>query len=102
MADTIYAPSTLVGRSSVSVVRISGPDARAPLSALLGGRPVPAPRRASLRPLSSPEDGSLMDRAVVLWLPGPDSFTGEDMAELHLHGGRAVAQAVLAALARRP
>jgi tRNA modification GTPase len=102
MADTIYAPSTLIGRSGVSVVRISGPDTNATLSALLGGRPVPPPRRASLRPLSSPEDGSLLDRAVVLWLPGPDSFTGEDMAELHLHGGRAVAQAVLGALGRLP
>ncbi|HEX6101461.1 MAG TPA: tRNA uridine-5-carboxymethylaminomethyl(34) synthesis GTPase MnmE, partial [Alphaproteobacteria bacterium] len=102
MPDTIYAPSTLIGRSGVTVVRISGPETHAALSALLGGAPAPAPRRASLRPLASPEDGSLLDRAVVLWLPGPASFTGEDMAELHLHGGRAVAQGVLGALGRLP
>ncbi|MDF2765363.1 MAG: trmE [Rhodospirillales bacterium] len=102
MSETIYAPSTLIGRSGVTVVRISGPDTHAALSALLGIAPMPAPRRASLRPLLSPEDGSPLDRAVVLWLPGPASFTGEDMAELHLHGGRAVAQAVLGALARLP
>jgi tRNA modification GTPase len=102
MAETIYAPSTLIGKSGVTVVRISGPGSNAALTALLAGAAVPAPRRASLRQLSNPEDGLPLDRAVVLWLPGPASFTGEDMAELHLHGGRAVAQAVLGALASLP
>ena len=97
MTDTIYAPSTLVGRSGVTVVRVSGPDTGAALKALLGGAPVPPPRRASLRRLVA-RDGAPLDRGLVLWLPGPGSFTGEDMAELHLHGGRAVAQAALAAL----
>jgi tRNA modification GTPase len=102
MAETIYAPSTLIGKSGVTVVRISGPESRAALHAILDGAELPAPRRASLRRLVSPNDGALLDRAIVLWLPAPASFTGEDMAELHLHGGRAVAHAVLAALARVP
>src|SRR5687768_16162808 len=102
MAETIYAPSTLVGRSGVTVVRVSGPGAGAALAALIAGADLPRPRRASLRRLSDPRDGAPLDRALLLWLPGPASFTGEDMAELHLHGGRAVAQAVLAALASLP
>jgi tRNA modification GTPase len=101
MTETIYAPSTLIGKSGVTVVRISGPETRGALSALLGGLPLPPPRRASLRNLMSP-DGAALDRGLVLWFPAPASFTGEDMAELHLHGGRAVAQAVLAALATLP
>jgi tRNA modification GTPase len=102
MPETIYAPSTLIGKSGVTVVRISGPGTPAALTALLGGAGLPAPRRASLRRIVRPEDASLLDRALILWLPGPASFTGEDMAELHLHGGRAVAQAVLDALGRAP
>ncbi len=102
MTDTIYAPSTLVGRSGVTVVRMSGPAAGAALVALLGGARLPAPRRASLRALVMPGDGAPLDRALVLWLPGPASFTGEDMAELHLHGGRAAAEGALAALATLP
>jgi len=84
----------------VAVVRISGPAAEDALIAL-GGR-LPPPRRAVLRSLHDPQDRTLLDRALVLWLPGPGSATGEDMAELHLHGGRAVVAAVLAALARMP
>jgi tRNA modification GTPase len=66
------------------------------LLALAG--PLPPPRRAALRVLSHPADGAMLDRALVLWLPGPGSATGEDMAELHLHGGRAVVAAILTAL----
>jgi tRNA modification GTPase len=102
MADTIYAPSTLVGRSGVTVVRLSGPQAHAALSALLGRSPLPPPRRASLRRLVNPKDGVPLDQGLVLWFPAPASFTGEDMAELHLHGGRAVAQGVLSALGGVP
>jgi tRNA modification GTPase len=101
MTDTIYAPSTLVGRSGVTVLRLSGPASGAALKALLGDDGLPAPRRASLRKLLT-RDGAPLDRALVLWFPGPASFTGEDMAELHLHGGRAVAQAALAALSAVP
>ena len=78
------------------MVRVSGPAAGAALAALAGE--LPPPRRAVLRSLRDPATTALLDRALVLWLPGPGSATGEDMAELHLHGGRAVVAAVLAAL----
>ncbi|MFQ5959318.1 MAG: tRNA uridine-5-carboxymethylaminomethyl(34) synthesis GTPase MnmE, partial [Alphaproteobacteria bacterium] len=97
---TIFAPATAAGRAGIAVVRISGPEAGAALSALAGG--VPAARCASLRRLSDPASGAALDDALVLWFPAPASFTGEDVAELHLHGGRAVTAAVLAALAALP
>ncbi|MFG5119465.1 tRNA uridine-5-carboxymethylaminomethyl(34) synthesis GTPase MnmE [Methylorubrum sp. POS3] len=99
-ADTIYAPASGFGRAAVSVVRISGPAAAAALSALAGDRP--EPRRLSLRRLRDPASGSLLDQALVVWLPGPGTATGEDMAELHLHGGTAVREAVLQALRSVP
>ena len=82
-------------------MRVSGPAAASALAALAGAPP-PPPRRAVLRSLRRPEDQSLLDRALVLWLPGPANATGEDMAELHLHGGRAVVAAVLAELGALP
>jgi tRNA modification GTPase len=96
MRDTIFAPATAPGRSAVAVVRLSGPGAAAALRAL-AGRP-PRPRRATLRTLRGPS-GEVLDEALVLWFPGPASYTGEDAAELHLHGGAAVVSAVSAALA---
>ena len=78
------------------MVRVSGVEAGAALIALAG--PLPPPRRAVLRRLHHPGDQALLDHALVLWLPGPASATGDDMAELHVHGGRAVIAAVLAAL----
>ncbi|MGE0254751.1 MAG: tRNA uridine-5-carboxymethylaminomethyl(34) synthesis GTPase MnmE [Alphaproteobacteria bacterium] len=98
---TIYAPATGAGAAAIAVVRLSGVDAGAALDALTGGRRPPA-RRASLRRLRDPAGGEVLDSALVLWLPGPGSETGEDMAELHLHGGRAVLAGVLEALARLP
>jgi len=97
-ADTIYALATARGVAGVAVVRISGSQAGAALTALAGR--VPRPRHASLLSLHDPVDGGLLDRALVLWFPNPGSFTGEDVAELHLHGGRAVVNSVLAALGR--
>ncbi len=82
------------------MVRISGPAAGGALDALAGTRP--NARHASYRRLSNPADGEELDHALVLWLQGPGTATGEDVAELHLHGGRAVVAAVLAALARMP
>ncbi len=96
MSDTIYAAATAPGRAAVAVVRISGPQA-GPVLARLGGR-LPRPRVASLRRLKA-ADRTLLDEALVLWLPGPGSYTGEDSAELHLHGGPAVVEGVLEALA---
>lgn len=96
MNTTIYALSTPPGRSGVAVVRLSGADAGGMLDAL-AGLPRPAARQAALRSIRA-SDGSLIDRALVLWFPGPKSFTGEDCAELHLHGGPAVIEAALSAL----
>ena len=98
MGSTVFALASGSGRTAVAVVRISGPEAGVALRLLAGG--CPEPRRAVLRTLRDPATTEPLDRALVLWLPAPTSFTGEDVAELHLHGGRAVVAAVLQALAR--
>ncbi len=98
---TIFAVSTAPGRAGVAVVRVSGRKAGSALSALTG-RAVPPPRHASLARLRDPADGTILDEALCLWFPGPASFTGEDVAELHVHGGRAVVSAVLTALGSVP
>jgi tRNA modification GTPase len=89
---TIVAPASGAGPAAVAVIRVSGPATRAVLEALCGG--VPAPRRAALREIGRPP----IDRGLVLWFPAPRSFTGEDMAELQVHGSRAVIQAVVEAV----
>ena len=99
--DTIYAPSTAAGRAGIAVVRISGPRAGAALAALTG-RPLPKPRLATRARFTGPVSAETIDDGLALWFPGPRSFTGEDVAELHLHGSRAVLSAVLAALASIP
>ena len=96
--STIAALATPPGRSAVAVVRLSGPDVRAALAAL-GVRPG-RPRQAVLRTLRDDADGQPLDRALVLWFPAPHSYTGEDCAELHLHGSRFVIQAALDRLAQ--
>jgi tRNA modification GTPase len=98
--ETLFAPASGFGRAAVAVIRVSGPSARDVLEGL-GGR-LPAPRRLSLRTLRDPADGTLLDRALVAFFPGPDTYSGEDMAELHLHGGPAVRAGVLDVLARFP
>lgn len=82
----------------MAVLRVSGPETGAILDAL-AGRPRPEPRSAALRTLR--HDGAEIDRALVLWFPAPASFTGEDVAELHVHGGPAVIEAAIGALAAR-
>jgi tRNA modification GTPase len=97
--DTIFALSSGSPPAAIAVVRVSGPGAASALL-MLAGR-VPVPRRAvaaTLRDLT----GAVLDQALVLWLPGPTTATGEDTAELHLHGGRAVVRAVEAALEQVP
>jgi tRNA modification GTPase len=94
--DTIFACATGVGRAALAVLRVSGPESARVLEALC--RAMPEPRRASLRRLRG-ADGSVLDEALVLWFPGPASFTGEDSFELHLHGGSAVQEGVMSALA---
>ncbi len=100
--DTIFAIASGAGRAAIAVMRISGPASAAILRALAGR--LPPPRRASLRRLRDAA-GEELDQALVLWLPAPASYTGQDSAELHLHGGRAVingAADALVALGARP
>lgn len=99
MLDTIFALSSGAPPAAIAVVRVSGPAAREALAALAGQ--VPEPRRAVAAELSD-ISGVPLDRALVLWLPGPGTATGEDVAELHLHGGRAVVAAVETALSALP
>lgn len=98
-ADTIFALSSGAPPAGIAIIRISGPGAAAILSRLAG--PLPTPRQAALRALRD-ADGALIDRALVLWFPGPHNATGEDLAELHLHGGRAVVARMLDILAMQP
>ena len=98
--DTIFALSSAVGAAGVAVVRLSGAEAGAALAALAGR--LPPARRATVAALADPADGAPLDRALVLWFPAPASFTGEDVAEIHCHGGRAVVDGLLAALGRLP
>ncbi|MBI1206139.1 MAG: tRNA uridine-5-carboxymethylaminomethyl(34) synthesis GTPase MnmE [Azospirillum sp.] len=101
MAETIFAPASGAGRAAVTVIRLSGPQAGACLDALTRG-PRPMPRRASLRRLFRIGSDELIDRALVLWFPGPASQTGEDLVEFQVHGGRAVIAALVDTLATIP
>lgn len=94
--DTIFARASGVGAAAIAVLRMSGGGSGAALAALTGG--LPEPRLASLHRLRDTVTGDLLDKALVLWFPGPASYTGEDAAELHLHGGAAVVAGVSAAL----
>lgn len=98
MTETIFALSSGAPPSGVAVVRVSGPRVRFVLETTIGS--VPAPRRAVLRDIVGGDQP--IDRGLVLFFPGPGSFTGEDVAEFHLHGGRAVLAAFLAYLGAVP
>lgn len=95
--ETIYALSSGSPPAGIAVIRISGPAAGHALASLAGR--LPEMRKASARTLRN-RDGDALDDALVLWLPGPGTATGEDIAELHLHGGRAVIAAVEGALSK--
>jgi len=96
-SETIYALASGTGRSGVAVIRISGPGAGAALCELTG-QMLPQPRLAKLSRLRHPKTTEALDDALVLWFVAPASFTGEDVVELHVHGGLAVVDGVLAAL----
>lgn len=98
MEDTVFALSSGAPPAAIAVVRVSGPLAGRSIE-MLAGR-LPAARRASLSELREPGTGDVLDRALILWFPGPGTATGEDLAEFHLHGGRSVVAAVVAALGR--
>jgi tRNA modification GTPase len=97
-SDTIFALSSGRPPAAIAVVRISGPQAGPALATLVGKLPVP--RRATVTEVRDPESGETIDEGLALWFPGPASATGEDVAELHVHGGRAVIAAVLTVLGR--
>lgn len=100
MSDTIFALSSGTPPAAIAIIRLSGPHACAALEGL-SGRSAPPPRRVALRALRD-DSGALLDHALVHWAPAPDTATGEEIAELHLHGGRAVIAAVLDVLATVP
>ncbi len=91
---TIYALSSGPGVSGVAIVRISGPEASEIIKSLTGKK-IPSPRLATLRKINNINTSELIDEGMILWFPGPESYTGEDMAEIHIHGGKAVIQALL-------
>src|SRR3954470_24972164 len=97
---TIFALSSGRLPAAIAVVRLSGPRA-GDVFAAFGGK-IPEPRKAVLRRLRHPETKALIDEALALWFPGPNTETGEDMAELHVHGGRAIVAAVQHELGRLP
>ncbi|NBX66723.1 MAG: tRNA uridine-5-carboxymethylaminomethyl(34) synthesis GTPase MnmE [Proteobacteria bacterium] len=98
MADTIYALASAAGRAGVAVVRVSGPLAFQSLVALTDPLPLPDVRQAAVRRFKTPE-GKFIDEGVAVRFAAPNSFTGEDVVEYHVHGGRAVIDALLAVLA---
>jgi tRNA modification GTPase len=97
-AQTIFAISSGAPPAAIGIIRISGAAAGMALAAMIGR--LPEPRRASLAWLRDPADGTRLDRGLALWFPGSNTATGEDLAELHIHGGRAVVASVLMALGR--
>ena len=98
---TIYALSSATGRAGVAVIRVSGPAAGMVLE-LMAGKPKPKPRIATGRAFIHPRTGEPLDRGIAIWFPAPRSFTGEDVLELHAHGGHAVVKAMLSAIGEVP
>ncbi|MDC3391105.1 tRNA uridine-5-carboxymethylaminomethyl(34) synthesis GTPase MnmE [Candidatus Pelagibacter sp.] len=94
---TIYALSSGPGISGVSIIRVSGADT-AKVIKTLTGKEVPSPRKATLRKINNINTSELIDEGIIIWFPGPESYTGEDMAEFHVHGGKAVVLAVQEAI----
>ena len=90
---TIYALSTGPGVSGVAIIRVSGQDTSKVIKSLTGGH-LPKARVATLRRIMNIDNSELIDEGLILWFPGPQSYTGEDMAEIHIHGGKAVIIAV--------
>ena len=85
---TIYALSSGPGISGVAIIRVSGPDASKVIKSLTGKK-IPEPRIATLRKINNINTSELIDEGIIIWFPGPESYTGEDMAEIHIHGGKA-------------
>ena len=94
---TIYALSSGPGVSGIAVVRISGNETLKAIE-LLTGKNIPKPRVATLRKINKINTSELIDEGIILWFPGPESYTGEDMAEIHVHGSKAVIDALHSAI----
>ena len=90
---TIYALSTGPGVSGIAIIRISGTETANVIKSLTGSA-LPNPRMATLKKINNINTSELIDEGLILWFPGPNSYTGEDMAEIHVHGGKAVVLAV--------
>ena len=90
---TIYALASGSGISGVAVIRVSGDDVKRVIK-LLTGKELPSPRVATLRKINNINTSELIDEGIIIWFPGPESYTGEDMAEFHVHGGKAVILAI--------
>ena len=90
---TIFALSSGPGISGVAIIRISGNQTSLVIKSLTG-RELPRPRMATLRKINNINTSDLIDEGIILWFPGPQSYTGEDMAEIHVHGGKAVVLSV--------
>jgi tRNA modification GTPase len=97
-AHTIYALSTHLTRAAIGVIRISGPSSSHILHSLTKSQPLPKPRFASVRRLYRPQTSQLLDEALAIYFKEPKTYTGEDLVELHVHGGTAVIQAVLSSI----
>ena len=98
---TIYALSTGPGVSGLAVIRISGEDTKVAINKITG-RNLPKPRTAVIRKFNDINDNHLIDEGILLWFPGPTSYTGEDMAEFHVHGSRAVINEIQNSLSKIP
>jgi tRNA modification GTPase len=98
--DTIYAQASGLGRAAIAVLRLSGANVRNIVASLTGKQP--EPRHATLTTFRDPASGTAIDRGLVIFFPGPESFTGEDCAEFHVHGGPAVVAALIRALSGFP
>ena len=96
---TIYALSSGPGVSGVAIIRISGPEAPRVIKSLTS-KEIPVPRMATLRKINNINTSELIDEGIILWFPGPESYTGEDMAEIHVHGGKSVVMALQKEIAK--
>ena len=96
---TIYALSTGPGISGVAIIRASGKDTHKIIK-LLTNKPLPTPRVATLRKINKINTSELIDEGIILWFPGPESYTGEDMVEFHIHGSKAVVEAIQASISK--
>jgi len=96
---TIYALSTGPGISGIAVIRLSGDETSKVIRAITG-KNLPFPRVATLRKINKINTSELIDEGLILWFPGPQSYTGEDMAEIHVHGSKAVIDALHSSISK--